>query len=505
MKISGEMIIGLDCIKGEGKEIKSINPLTNLDVEPGYASAKKNDVNLACSLAWSAFKEYRKTKPEERAKFINTIAENIERLGDVLIDRAILETGLPKARLEGERARTCNQLRLFASIVLEGRHLDLRHDEALPDRAPLPRSDLRYQKIALGPVAVFGASNFPLAFSVAGGDTASALAAGASVVVKAHSAHLGTSELVALAIQNAAKTCRMPSGVFSLLYGSGNDIGAALVNDSRIKAVGFTGSRAGGTALMSIAQKRKEPIPVYAEMSSINPVYLLPKALEYKAIDIAKQFVIAQSMGAGQFCTSPGLIIAINGDGLDAFISECKTLIESSGSQTMLTKGIYNAFKSGVSTLKESGAISTIAQGQNSGGENQCAPILFEASAADFIRLPELSNEVFGAATLVLRCKDFDELLQVTEYLEGQLTGAIHMIDGDEDHARQLIDELELKVGRLLFNGFGTGVEVCDSMVHGGPYPATSDSRTTSVGSTAIDRFLRPLCYQDIPKQILPE
>ncbi|WP_133012325.1 aldehyde dehydrogenase (NADP(+)) [Marinomonas flavescens] len=504
MKINGNMIIGFKKVKGSGASIKAKNPYTGQNIEPGFASANVELVDKACSLAWSAFKDYRHSTLKERASFLNAIASNIEGLGEVLISRAMLETGLPKARLEGERARTCSQLRLFASVVLEGKYLDIRIDEAMPDRKPLPRSDLRYQKIALGPVTIFGASNFPLAFSVAGGDTASALAAGAPVIVKAHSAHPGTSELVALAVQDAAKTTGMPEGVFSMLYGSGNEIGSALVKDHRIKAVGFTGSRSGGTALTTLAQQRKEPIPVYAEMSSINPVYLLPKALDHNAKNIAKNFVTAQTMGAGQFCTSPGLILAIDSDGLESFIKESKSLIEGSTSQTMLTEGIHNAFQHGVKQLIENKSVSLIARGETGEGESQCSPTLFEAKAADFIEQQELSNEIFGAATLILRCKDFDEVLNVTDSLEGQLTGAIHISEGDEVLASRLLKDLELKVGRVLFNGFGTGVEVCSSMVHGGPYPATSDSRTTSVGTAAIDRFLRPVCYQDVPQELLP-
>lgn len=415
------------------------------------------------------------------------------------------ETGLPRARLEGERGRTCNQLRLFAGVVRDGSHLDARIDEALPNRTPLPRSDLRYRLIPLGPVAVFCASNFPLAFSVAGGDTASALAAGAPVVVKAHSAHPGTSELVGRAVQQAVQACGLPPGVFSLLYGAGNGIGTALVANPHIRAVGFTGSRRGGMALMQVAQNRPEPIPVYAEMSSINPVYLLPGALATRGEAIADAFVAAQQLGAGQFCTSPGLIVALDGEALEAFLVRAAGRIETSPCQTMLTPGIHQAFEQGIAALEARPAVTTLARAQSAEGHNQCRPGLFVAQAADFLADARLAAEIFGASTLVLRCRDADEMLQLTRALEGQLTAAIHQVEGEDDSlARALVDALELKVGRVLFNGFGTGVEVCQAMVHGGPFPATSDSRTTSVGAAAIERFLRPVCYQDVPDSLLP-
>jgi NADP-dependent aldehyde dehydrogenase len=354
-------------------------------------------------------------------------------------------------------------------------------------------------------VAVFGASNFPLAFSVAGGDTASALAAGAPVIVKAHSAHPGTSELVGRAVQQAVQACGLPPGVFSLLYGAGNEIGNALVADPHIKAVGFTGSRRGGVALMQVAQNRPEPIPVYAEMSSINPVFLLPGALAARGEAIADAFVAAQQLGAGQFCTSPGLIVAIDGEPLEAFLVRAAGRIEASPCQTMLTPGIHSAYQDGVAALAAHPAVTTVAQASPGQGPHQCRARLFVAQAADFLADARLAAEIFGASTLVLRCRDADEMLQFTRALEGQLTSAIHLVEGEDDSlARALVDALELKVGRVLFNGFGTGVEVCQAMVHGGPFPATSDSRTTSVGAAAIERFLRPVCYQDVPDSLLP-
>lgn len=502
--IQGHMLIGYQQVLGQGKSVPAINPATNETLQPGYPGGDAALVDQACALAWDAFREYRHSAPEQRAAFLECIAEHIEALGDQLVERAMAETGLPRARIEGERGRTCNQLRMFAAVVREGTYRDLRIDGALPDRKPMPRSDLRYQRIALGPVAVFGASNFPLAFSVAGGDTASALAAGCPVVVKAHSAHPGTSELVGKALQQAAQASGMPEGVFSLLYGSGREIGTALVAHPSIKAVGFTGSRSGGTALMGVAQSRPEPIPVYAEMSSINPVYLLPGALAERATAIAEAFVGAQQMGAGQFCTSPGLMLAVDGPELDLFLERASDALSGCASQTMLTPGIHEAFEQGVAALEQHPSVTTLARAQAATGPNQCCGALFVTDAGSFLKDEQLSAEVFGSSTLVLRCANIDEMLQITEALEGQLTAAIHSSPADDALAQQLVSELELKAGRLLFNGFGTGVEVCQAMVHGGPFPATSDSRSTSVGAAAIERFLRPVCYQDVPGTLLP-
>lgn len=415
------------------------------------------------------------------------------------------ETGLPRARLEGERGRTCGQLRLFASVVRAGEWLDLRLDPALPERAPMPRVDLRQQHIPLGPVTVFGASNFPLAFSVAGGDTASALAAGCPVVVKAHSAHPGTSELVGRAVQAAVAKCQLPEGVFSLLFGAGREVGQALVADPRIQAVGFTGSRAGGLALLATAQARPQPIPVYAEMSSINPVFLLPEALKARGGEIAEGFVASLNMGAGQFCTNPGLVIGVKGPDLDAFLEAAGEAVKGSTAQTMLTPGIHAAYQQGVDTLATHPKVREIARGQAGEGPNQCQPGLYVTQAADFLADETLQAEVFGATSLVVACADVSEMKAVAESLEGQLTATLQMDDGDLEAARRLLPVLERKAGRILANGWPTGVEVCHAMVHGGPYPATSDSRSTSVGSAAIQRFLRPVCYQNLPAGLLPE
>jgi NADP-dependent aldehyde dehydrogenase len=395
------------------------------------------------------------------------------------------------------------QLRLFANVVRDGGFIGARIDPAMPDRTPLPRPDIRLRQIAVGPVAVFGASNFPLAFSVAGGDTASALAAGCPVIVKAHPAHPGTSELVGRAVQRAVTECELPEGVFSLLFDSGLSISQGLVADHRIKAVGFTGSRAAGTALMKIAASRPEPIPVYAEMSSINPVLLFPGALAARGEAIGKAFVGALTLGAGQFCTNPGLVLAVDSDGLNSFIDGAKKALATTPAASMLTPGIHQAYCRGVARMKEHPQVQMLGEGVV-GERFQGQAALFSTTAEEFLRDPELQEEIFGSSSLIVRCKDEDTLVKVVEALEGQLTIALHLEASDQASARRFMPILEEKAGRVLVNGFGTGVEVGHAMVHGGPYPATSDGRTTSVGSLAITRFLRPVSYQDVPGDLLP-
>lgn len=504
MALSGQNLIGQLASTGQNGHIWGINAATGEKLEPAYGGATLEDLERACALANSAFNAYRETAADVRAGFLETIAQNILDLGDELIERCMIETGLPRARIEGERGRTVGQLRLFASVVRSGDYLDARIDPAQPDRKPLPRVDLRLRNIALGPVAVFGASNFPLAFSVAGGDTASALAAGCPVIVKAHSAHPGTCELVGRALQNAVKAHALPEGTFSLLFDSGRNVGQGLVADKRIKAVGFTGSRGGGTALMHIAANRPEPIPVYAEMSSINPVLLLPQALQARAETIAQAFITALGMGAGQFCTSPGLVLAVESPGLARFLDSAAQALANSPAQTMLTPGIYKSYCQGVEAFKRHPQVTQVAEGQ-AGGTHQGQAALFSVVGADFLQDESLRAEVFGSASLVVRCDSPAQLQAVVESLEGQLTASVHLADGDRELARRLLPTLELKAGRILANGFGTGVEVGHAMVHGGPFPSTSDPRSTSVGSLAIARFLRPVSYQDLPQELLPE
>ena len=503
MEITGKMVIGASNVFGKNGGVRAIDPSTNAELEPEFGSGDETDIQQACALAEQAFDIYRETTLEQRALFLENIADGILALGVSLIDRALLETGLPRARLEGERGRTINQLRLFAGVVRAGRWLSATLDSALPERVP-PRPDLRMRKIGLGPVAVFGASNFPLAFSVAGGDTASALAAGCPVVVKAHNAHLGTSELVARVIQKAVADCGLPAGVFSMVIGKGIETGHSLVNNPAIKAVGFTGSRQGGIALMRTAAQRHEPVPVYAEMSSINPVFVLPGALHHHTPGLAQAYVDSLTLGAGQFCTNPGLLLAIKGDALDSFIAFATKALQEKSAATMLTPGIYAAYAAGLVKLNNIDEVDVIAQGKP--GVSGCAAqaSLALCDAQTFIATPALQDEIFGPVSLVISCNDIDEIRKIAEILEGQLTVTVHATSADYAMAVGLMPLLEKKAGRILFNGFPTGVEVSHAMVHGGPFPATSDSRSTSVGAMAIERFLRPVCYQEVPAELLP-
>jgi NADP-dependent aldehyde dehydrogenase len=501
--ITGAILIGQQDVRG-AKSFHAADPATGEALEVEFASAGPRDVEQACSLAEAAADRFAMLSPEERARFLEAIADGIADIGDDLIVRAMRETGLPRGRLEGERGRTIGQLRLFAQVVRQGDWLDATIDPALPDRQPLPRPDIRRMNVAIGPVAVFGASNFPLAFSVAGGDTASAFAAGCPVVVKGHPAHPGTGELVARAVRQAVAACGLPAGVFSYLPGPDIELGGALVADPRIKAVGFTGSRAGGLALVRIAAQRPEPIPVYAEMSSINPVILLPAALEANAEELGSAFVQSLTMGAGQFCTNPGLLIGIAGDALERFAGAAANALSEAQPATMLTTNIYASFERGVDALERHEAVSVIARGCVGEGVNQARGALFRTDADAFLADPALSHEVFGSSSILVQCRDKDEVRRVLESLEGQLTITVMMADEDQMDVANLLPVLVRKAGRVLANGWPTGVEVGHAMVHGGPYPATSDGRTTSVGSLAIARFLRPVCFQQLPDQVLP-
>ncbi|MBF5010900.1 aldehyde dehydrogenase (NADP(+)) [Burkholderia pseudomultivorans] len=505
MQLTGNLLIGQQSLFGTNGSIHAVNASTGTPVGPAFGGATPGDLERACFLAWAAFDIFRETSLDARAAFLEAIAQKILDVGDALIERCMIETGLSRQRLEGERGRTINQLRMFADVVREGDFLGARIDPSMPDRRPLSRADLRLRQIGLGPVAVFGASNFPLAFSVAGGDTASALAAGCPVIVKAHSAHPGTSELVGRAVQCAVKDCGMPEGTFSLLYDSGRDIGQALVKDRRIKAAGFTGSRSGGTALMELAAARPEPIPVYAEMSSINPVLLFPAALKNRGEAIAKAFVQSLVLGAGQFCTNPGLVLAVDGQDLDAFIAAASTALKDTAAQTMLTPGIFKAYESSVERWMEHADVTCVARGREANGENQGRSVLFVTTAEAFGTTRELREEIFGASSLIVRCRSLEVMLELIEALEGQLTTALHIDEADYLDAKRVIPALERRAGRILVNGFGTGVEVGHAMVHGGPFPSTADGRSTSVGSMAICRFLRPVSYQDVPDELLPD
>lgn len=485
-------------------EFHSIVAATGKEQGEAITANTLEDVAEACAKAEEAFAVYRNTSLESRARFLERIADEILAIGDPLIEAAMSESGLPRARLEGERGRTVGQLKLFADVVRKGLWQQLRIDNAQPDRAPLPRPDLRLRMVPLGPVAVFGASNFPLAFSTAGGDTASALAAGCTVVEKGHPAHPITASLVAQAINKAVAESNLPEGVFTQLVGPSHELGGALVQNPYITAVGFTGSRGGGLALVKLAQQRPVPIPVYAEMSSINPVILLPHALKSRASELGPAFAASLTMGAGQFCTNPGLILAIDGEGADEFVATAGGSVTAAAAQTMLTPAIGSAYAQGTGKLVKNNNVDTVAAGE-AAAAMQGQAMLFQTRAAAFLSDETLSDEVFGASSIIVRCKDEAELIALLSKLEGQLTATLHMDAEDQEMAARLLPVLERKVGRILANGWPTGVEVSHAMVHGGPYPSTSDSRTTSVGSLAIDRFLRPVCYQNLAQNILPE
>lgn len=502
--LTGEYLIAGER-RGSGEVFHAYDPAKGASIDDiGFFCSDEQDIADACAAAADVAIAYADLPLETRAAFLDAIAANIEALGDALIERAVRESGLPVARITGERGRTCGQLRLFAKEVRDGQWLKLRIDHADPARTP-PKPDLRLRMVPLGPVAVFGASNFPLAFSTAGGDTASALAAGCPVVVKGHPAHPGTSELIAGAIVKAAADSGVPAGVFSLLSGTGNAIGAGLVADPRIQAVGFTGSRGGGEALMKIAAARAQPIPVFAEMSAINPVILLPAALATRGKMLAAGYIGSLTMGSGQFCTNPGLLLALEGAELDAFLAEAGQLVETQAPQTMLTAGIHAAYEKGSAALAATPEVRTIARGVHPTGPHEGRAALFSVTAQDWLANADLGHEVFGASSIVVRCTDRGEMLTVLARLEGQLTATLQMDDGDLDDARALLPVLERRVGRILANGWPTGVEVTHAINHGGPYPATSDGRTTSVGTLAIDRFLRPVSYQDLPPALLPQ
>jgi alpha-ketoglutaric semialdehyde dehydrogenase len=500
---------------GSATLFHAIDPTTGSPLDPAYASATPADIDHAVRQAAEAFADYRQASGAHKGAFLRRIAVHLEALAEPIVERAHRETALPVARLASELARTCFQLRLFAELVEEGSWVDARIDQADPERRPVPKPDVRSMLRPLGPVAVFGASNFPLAFSVAGGDTASALAAGCPVIVKAHPAHPGTSELAGLAIQRAVKESGLPEGVFALLFDAGHAVGAELVRHPAVKAVGFTGSRSGGRALVAIAAARPEPIPVYAEMSSINPVFILPGAMQARAEDIATGLHASVTLGVGQFCTNPGLVIVEAGDTTRDFLHALEKRIAATPAGTMLTAEICASYHAGVADfaathgvqqrLAPSADAETGSGPQIEPGAAQANAALFATDAETFLANPNLMAEVFGPATLMVVCADRAEMTAVARALEGQLTTSIHGTAADLVIYAELLAILETRAGRLVFDGFPTGVEVCHAMVHGGPYPATSDGRSTSVGTRAIQRFARPVCFQDCPDAVLPD
>jgi alpha-ketoglutaric semialdehyde dehydrogenase len=459
-------------------------------------------VDAAVRAAEQAFSSYGYSTRADRAKLLRTIATEIDARGADITAIGVRETGLPEMRLNGERGRTVGQLQLFADLLDAGDYLDRRYDEALPDREPLPRPDLRLMQRPIGPVGVFGASNFPLAFSTAGGDTAAALAAGCPVVVKGHSAHPGVSDVVAQAIDAAIKACGVHPGTFSQIQGGNRSVGQALVTHPLIKAVGFTGSLAGGRALFDLCAARSEPIPFYGELGSVNPMFLLPAALAARGDAIADGWAQSLTMGAGQFCTNPGIAVTVGGDETNAFSSRVQEALSESNAQTMLTDGIASAYYEGQDRVQSTSGVRELLR--TSCDNRNATPSLFAVSGKDWLNNEALGEEVFGPLGVVVSAADAAEMTAIADSLQGQLTCTLHMDDDDTELARSLMPILERKAGRILANGFPTGVEVCDSMVHGGPYPASTNFGATSVGTMSIRRFLRPVAYQNLPPEILP-
>jgi 2,5-dioxopentanoate dehydrogenase len=503
MQLTGLSFIGNRRTASAGKPIYGINPTTGEKLEPAYYGASTAALDQAVELAAEAFPSYSTLPGTERAKFLRRIAGGLDDIQQAIAERAHLETALPLPRLTGEVARTTGQLRLFATLLEEGSWVDARIDTPLPDRKPLPRPGLRSMLRPLGPVAVFGASNFPIAFSAAGGDTASALAAGCPVVVKAHSAHPGTNELVAAVIQSAVADCGLHEGVYSLLFGSGAEIGSALVRHPLIKAVGFTGSLRGGRQLMDLAASRPEPIPCFTEMSAINPVFLRPGTLHSAPETTAQNLFNSFTLGAGQFCTRPGVVFYVNQPEAQTFLARLEELVSAAAPFTLLTPGIAASYTEGT-TQRAQSAHTTAATAAASANGCSATAQLYQVELADFLAKPDLAEEIFGPTTLLVRCASASDLLRAATAMQGQLTATI-LGTGDElAQYKPLLAMLEQKAGRVIFNGFPTGVEVSHAMVHGGPYPATADARFTSVGTQAIYRFVRPVCFQSFPDTAMP-
>jgi alpha-ketoglutaric semialdehyde dehydrogenase len=486
------------------RHITGTNPQTGETIEGQYPVADENTVEATMQKAWTAWKTYRSFSGKKKAAFLRAIADEIEG-AEGLVGRAMLESGLPEGRITGERGRTCNQLRMFATLVEEGSWVEATIDKAQPDRQPIPKADIRKMLVPTGPVVVFTASNFPLAFSTAGGDTASALAAGNPVVVKAHESHPGTNDIVSNAILRAAEKTGMPEGIFATLYGQGYKLGKQLVLHPLTKSVAFTGSFRGGKALYDLAGQRAEPIPVFAEMGSVNPIFILPKKLEKGASDLAGQIAQSVNLGVGQFCTNPGILVAMEGEGIDQLKADMKAAFNQITPACMLNKGIYQNFENKKGTMLKEAGVEVEFQFDKDVDVPNARPAIASVNAVHFLMNEKLQEEVFGPFTLLVTCRDEVEFLKVANHFAGQLTATIMGEEGElTDHA-DLFAILQEKVGRLIFNGVPTGVEVCHSMQHGGPFPATTDGRFTSVGTAAIKRFARPLAFQDCPAALLPD
>ncbi len=505
MGLHGKNFIGSELSAAGAKTFYGFDPRAGKQLDTAFHQGTTEEVDRALSLAADAFPILREASAETIAGFLEAIASEIEALGDELIQQAGIEAGLSPARLTGERGRTTGQLRMFANLVKEGSFVDARIDPALPDRKPLARPDIRRMLIPMGPVVVFGASNFPLAFSVAGGDTASALAAKCPVVVKGHPAHPGTSELVAGAIVRAGQKSGLPEGTFSLIHGVDPSVSIAMVTHPSAKAVAFTGSERAGRAIFDAAMQRAEPIPAYVEMGSVNPLFVLPGALRERGDAIAQGLVNSINLGVGQFCTCPGLVFGVDDPVFQSFRNKLSETFSQSAPATMVHPNVLKGYDQGLRRVGEVKGVEAKPASQPADvGKTEAGPVLFETDAATWLANESLSREVFGPSAIVVKGKSEEQLLEVAQSMPGTLTATIHGTPEDLKNHRQLVAVLEQKAGRLVFNGFPTGVEVSSAMHHGGPYPATADSKYTSVGTAAILRFLRPVCYQSLPNEALP-
>ncbi len=503
MELTGHNLIGTEKSAQGNSTFQAKNPEDENTLGTTFTEATSEEVSRAVEKAASAFREYKNKSPEQRAAFLEAIGDELLELGDTLIERCMEETALPSGRLNGERMRTINQLKMFADLVREGSWVNARIDVAIPDREPAPKPDIRQMQKPLGPVGIFGASNFPLAFSVAGGDTASALAAGCPVVVKAHPLHPGTSEFVGKAILKSAEKTGMPEGVFSMVQGPSVEVGMAIVNHPKITAIGFTGSFKGGKAIFDAANQRPVPIPVFAEMGSSNPVFLLPKAVKERKDQIAEGLAGSVNLGVGQFCTNPGLVISEKSEDSDALLKNLDSAIAGQTGGAMLSEGIKQNYLQKVAALSNTEGVTLLSRSKKNG--NYVESKVYSTDADTFLSNNQLGEEVFGPSTLHVSSQGKQDLIRIAEGLEGHLTATIHGTEEDLKNYAELVEVLEQKVGRIIFNGYPTGVEVCHSMHHGGPFPATTAPQTTSVGTAAIYRFTKPVCYQDFPDATLPD
>ena len=503
--LTGKNFIGNKLSALGNVTFQTFNPELNKNNNQIFYEASDDEILESVNLAKIAFERYKKTTPKERSNFLNSIADEILAVSDNLLEVYCSETGLPAGRSRGELKRTIGQLRSFADLALDGSWVEASIDTAIPDREPIPKPDLRKMLIPLGPIVVFGASNFPLAYSTAGGDTASALAAGCPVIVKSHPMHAGTGEIVSGAIISAVKKNNMPNGIFSNLNSKDINVGVQLVNHTNIKAIGFTGSLKGGRSIYDLASKRETPIPVFAEMGSTNPIIIMPDKIKNDYQELAVKFAKSITVGSGQFCTNPGMIISIKGDEMDKFIECLKLEINKIEPTCMLHPNIHNAYNSNAKQAIANKNVEILYQSDYVSKQNYPEHILATVNSDEFISNKNIHHEVFGPFSLIIKCNDMDDLKKVVTSIQGQLTGTI-IGENDEIYQNQdLIDLLGERVGRIIFNGVPTGVEVCPSMLHGGPYPATTDSRFTAVGIHSIKRWVRPFSYQDFQDEVLPD